>query len=314
MIRKLVRSVFMMIVLASCETQVPPKVDIATTPTSSGVPTASIIKRDTALGEVIGYRAGDDTSVTVLLASFAESPLPDTLLDASAANGVKVDLFGPKGFVASAVIRGAGKAATTEGCFELPRGRISPGRGEWEVALSSGRATGLPLVSLSELQEKDSLELTEELFRLAATAPGAQDSTWRDQKWTVERAVRFTLGDAVVVAGSTLRMIPGPDHFSETTFVVGERAVSSDSLADKRPFVLAYSHRTAAFGRTDEGESGLAFEDEAGVDALVITKSNARPTLLLETRGNETNGFAALGRVAPGQWRIIWNGGSEGGC
>jgi hypothetical protein len=317
MTRNIVRAchVSLLIALASCDRQQQPKVDIASAPLQSDALRASREPADTALGQVIGYRSGTDSSVAVLLASFAQSLVPDTLLDARAANGTRVDLFGSNGFVGSAVITNAGMASNEEGCYSLPRGQISPVQTGWEVALPSGRATGLPLVSLSDLHGSDSSEITESLSVLAQKAPGAQDTAWHGLKFTVENGVRLVLPGVTVVAATMTRMLPGPEHFADNIFLVGERAAASpDHIDDKPELVLAYSHRTAAFGRDDWAESGLSFEDEPGVDAAVITKANGRPTFILETRGNEVNGYAALARVAPGHWKVIWNGGSEGGC
>jgi hypothetical protein len=303
------------IVIGACnEARPPASSDVAKPGPESQTASVQAAKWDSALGEFVGY--GSDTSVVVLLPSFSQGNLGDTIFDASRANGSKVDLFGPAGLVGSGVaVAGLGKSIDEDGCFEFSRGRVPAGQARWSVALPAGRATGIPLEALSSLQGPDSLLLADQVKALAGTAPGAEDSRWRDWPFTIENAVRFKIADATIVVASTKRILPGGQHYSETIFFVGERPASTNGIPrDRRPFVLAYSHRTAAFGNDDKDQSGLPFEDEAGVDAAVITASNARPTLMLETRGNEVNGYAALGRLAPGRWGITWLGPYEGGC
>lgn len=246
----------------------------------------------------------------VLLPTFRDGA--DTTADASAVNSSAVDLFGLTGQTGSATVSGLGKARNDEGCFEFPRGQIDSARPGWSVALPVDRASGVALERLAALHGTDSAQLAEQIKALAATVPRAQDSIWRDWPFNVDDAYRFLIPGASVVIGSTSRILPGGQHYAQNLFFVGERPAEGADTAT--PYRLAYSHSTAAFGIDDEAVSGLPFEDEAGVDAVVITKVDARPVILLETRGNEVNGFAALGRINPGRWAIVWRGPHEGGC
>jgi hypothetical protein len=270
---------------------------------------------DSAFGGFVGYR-DDDSTIVVLLSTFSDRPTADTTYDASTVNGTTVDLFGSDGSVHSTSLRGLGKALYEEGCFSFPRGRMTPLRvAPWSVALPAGTATSIPLRRMRSLGAEDSTKLREQILTLARSVPGALDSIWRDLPITIDDAVLFEVDGGSVVAASTTRMLADEQHNAETMFFIGERpAGTSTASASARPFTLAYSRRRASFARNDETSGGLPVEDEAGAVAAVRTKSDSRPVLMLETRGNEANGYAALGRFAPGQWRVVWSGPHEGGC
>ena len=276
-------------------------------PGQTELPVVASPRWDSAFGSFIGF--GADSELVVLLPTFTDSA--DTTADASVVNSSRVDLFGLTGHIGSATVRGLGKAKNDEGCFEFSRGQIDSPRRGWSVAFPADKASGVAVERLASLHGPDSTQLADLIKALAATVPHAQDSIWRDWPINVEDAHRFTIPGANVVVGSTSRILPGGQHYAQKLFFVGERP---ETAAAATPYRLAYSHSTAAFGIDDEAISGLPFEDEAGVDAVVTTKADSRPVILLETRGNEVNGFAALGRIAPGKWALVWLGPHEGGC
>jgi len=145
---------------------------------------------------------------------------------------------------------------------------------------------------------------------LAAELPGTRDSVWRGTPFMIDNATRLDLPDARVVAASVTQILPGEQHWAQNFFFVAESPThSADAKIDD--WVLAYAH--PGLSRTDS-TSGLDREDEVGVAAAVTSASDSLPLLLLETRGNEVNGYAALARVAPGRWRVVWRGPHEGGC
>jgi len=265
---------------------------------------------DSAFGNLVGYNAGD-SSIVVLLASFAANVGADTTLDASPANGTNVDLFGRTGIVGSATLAGLGKASDEEGCFEYSRGRLQgriPLR--WDVALPVGTARGLALEDLSQLRGADSAALVTQILSLGAMVRHREDSLWTDAKFVIEQATRLKLSDATVITGSLTWLRPNPEHWARDYFVLGEASAAGQDSGSVR---LAYVHPNLGVPG-DSTASGLDSEDEIGVSTAVETKADSRPVLFLETRGNEANGYAALGRIAPGRWRLVWNGPHEGGC
>lgn len=263
---------------------------------------------DSALGGFVGF--GRDSDVVALLPAFADGSRKDTTDDASSVNGQKVDLFGMAGLVGSAVVSGLGKSNDEEGCFSYSHGRLDAGTAQWSVALPAGRATGIPMEDLDSLRGTDSATLAADVKAVAATAPGAQDSIWRDRPFNIEYAGRFKISGATVIVASVMRMLPGAEHYAQTFFIVAERA---DASAAHTAYGLAYSHPVPR-SRIDTDATGLDSEDQVVVDVAVIPASSGRPTLLLQTRGNEVNGYGALGRVSPGRWAVTWSGPHEGGC
>jgi hypothetical protein len=264
---------------------------------------------DSAFGKFVGYNSGDSTAV-VLLSSFAANSGADTTLDASPANGARVDLFGRGGLVGSATLGGLGKASDAEGCFEYSRGHVQgASQLHWHVVLPAGSARGLKLEDLSTIHGADSSELVSQIMRLASMIHHKDDSLWRDAKFSIEQGTRVELADAIVVSGSLTWLRPDAEHSARDYFVVGEAPASTPNAGWR----LAYVHPD--FGVPgDSTASGLDLEDEVFVASAVETKSNSRPVLFLGTRGNEVNGYAAIGRTAPGVWRLVWNGPHEGGC
>ena len=264
---------------------------------------------DSAFGNLVGYNAGD-SSIVVLLSSFGANSGADTSLDAAPANGAKVDLFGHSGLVGSGSLTGLGKASDEEGCFEFSRGRLkgtSPLN--WAVAVPAGRARGLPLEELSHLHGADSAILVSQILRLATLIPRGDDSLWTDAKFLIEQGTRLRLSDATVITGTLTWLRPNAEHWARNYFVLGEMP---GAVRDSASY-LAYVHPNLAVSG-DSAASGLDSEDEVGVATAVETTSDSRPVLFLETRGNEVNGYAALGRMAPGRWKLVWNGPHEGGC
>jgi hypothetical protein len=264
---------------------------------------------DSAFGNLVGYTAGD-SAIVVLLSSFAANAGADTSLDASPANGTKVDVFGRSGLVGTATLAGLGRASDEEGCFEYSRGYLQgPSKPGWNVALPTGVATGLRLDELSNLHGADSSALVDQILRLASLIHHGEDSLWSDAKFIIEQGTRLRLPDATVITGSLSWMRPNSEHSARNYFVLGEAPTSGADTAWR----LAYVHPNLAVPG-DIAASGLDSEDEVGVAIAVETKSDSRPVLFLETRGNEVNGYAALGRKSPGVWRLVWNGPHEGGC
>ena len=264
---------------------------------------------DSAFGSLVGYSDGD-TSIVVLLASFAANSGADTTLDASPANGVKVDLFGRRGHVGSAILADLGKASDEEGCFEYSRGGlVGAPQASWNVALPVGAARGLVVEDLSELRGADSAALVDQILRLAGMIRHGDDSLWKDAKYMIEQGTRLKLSDAVVITGSLTWLRPNPEHWARDYFILGEAAGAGPD-AEWR---LAYAHPNLAVPK-DTTAFRLDSEDEIGVSTAVETKSDSRPVLFLETRGNEVNGYAAIARKAPGVWAVSWNGPHEGGC
>ena len=304
------RLAFVPLFIAGCTEKPPASHETPAARDSANTSTATGGQRtnawDSTFGAFVGY--GSDSGIVALLPSFADG-LPDSDYDARQVNGSRVDLFGERGYVASARISGVSKASEEEGCFMLPNGRLDPVPPKWSVALPAGRATGIPVAGLGSLSGSDSVALASRIKDLAATVSHAQDSVWRELPFGIDYAGRFEVEGSAVVFAATTRILPGEQHYSQTIFFIGERpATASDSV----PFRLAYSHRS--FGESEETTSGLPREDEVGVAAAVLMKAGSRPTLLLETRGNEVNGFAAVRRIAPGKWAVTWVGPHEGGC
>ena len=267
---------------------------------------------DSAFGAFIGYYAGD-SSVVVLLPSFADAHHADTTsFDASSANGTRVELFSAVGSVGSGVVGGLAKSSDDEGCFEFSRGHINGIGGErWAVALPAGSARPLSLRRLSSLHATDSASFVGQIVQLAGMLYAARDTEWRDAPFLVEDGAELSLSDARVIAASVMRMLPGPQHYSQNYFFVAES--QQTSAGQTRDWQIAYVHPDRS-NPPDTTRSGLDLEDEVGVAAAVTTRSDSMPVLLLETRGNEVNGYAAVGRAAPGRWRVVWSGPHEGGC
>ena len=292
--------------LFACTTEKPSSRPVAAVDSAPRLRTPSPDAWDTAFGPLIGY--GGDSTIVVLLPEFNYTA--DTTFDAAKANGSRVDLFDGKGIVGNAVISGLGKSSDDGGCFEYSRGKLDQKNLHWSVALPAGRATPIPMRELSELRGADSVAFVREIVALAETAPEAADSEWIGQPYMVEGAASFSLGATSVIAASGAQMISGPGHFARQFFVVGERA-AADSAGN---YTLAYRHPQGHSRPNATNVSGLDAEDEVGVDAALFMKSNSQPTMILETHGSEVNGYAALGRVAPGRWGVVWDGPHEGGC
>lgn len=264
---------------------------------------------DSAFGSFVGYRNGDST-VVILLPSFSDGRSGDTTFDASSVNGSRLDLFGSRGFVANASVAGLGKLIEEDGCFAFSRGHLSVAPvATWSVAFPAGVATGLESKDLSAMSSADSAQLVSQVMQITPLIPGALDPAWKTAPFIVEGAARLGLSDTTVIAASVLRILPGPEHYAQHYFVVGETASGGASGSWR----LAYVHPDRS-NPADSTVSGLDTEDEVGVAAAVVTKSDSRPVLLLETRGNEVNGYAALGRVGAGRWKVVWGGPHEGGC
>jgi hypothetical protein len=280
---------------------------------AAALPAAPVAKWFRGFGPLVAY-ANDDTMAVVLLPTFQDARLDDTTFDAASANGVKVDLFGFSGLVdTAAVLSGFGKASYEEGCFQFSRGRVGGGfHGKWSVALPSGTARGLALERLSSLRGMDSTAFVDQIVALAAKIRGTRDTVWRGTPFMIDNATRVTLPDARVVAASVTQILPGDQHWAQNFFFVAEGPPPGSNVTTVERWLLAYAHPGRS--RTDSVTSGLDREDEVGVAAAVISAADSLPVLMLETRGNEANGYAALGRVAPGRWQVVWSGPHEGGC
>jgi hypothetical protein len=284
-------------------------------PTPTTQPVASGLRSptwDPAFGNLVGYSAGD-SAIVILLPSFQDARGGDTTYDASSGNGAKLDLFGESGFVSSSTVDGLGKGSEEEGCFEFSRGRlVGPPGSKWSVALPAGVAIGLPVHDLESMHGADSAALTDRILRLFGMIPAANDTAWRSAALTIEEGTRLRLSDAAVVAARVMRMLPGPQHYAQTYFLIAESASTEKDSADPN-WRIAYVHPDRS-NPTDTAASGLSIEDEVGVAAAVLMKADSMPVLMLETRGNEVNGYAALGRIKPAQWKVVWTGPHEGGC
>lgn len=290
----------------------PTKTDSATTTTTTSISSESA-GWNAAFGRFIGYNTGDST-IVVLLPSFTDGRAGDTVFDASTANGAKVELFSGRGYAGSGTLAGLGKASYAEGCFEFSRGYVDGAMdNHWSVALPAGTAKTLPVSFLSALRGADSAALAQDILRAASMLPTAADSEWREAPFTIDEGTRLNLPGGIALFASVTRMLPGPQHYSQRYFFGVESQQHGAGAAGDRVWQLSYVHPDRS-NASDITASGLSSEDEVEVVAAIETNRDSMPVLILETRGNEANGYAALGRRAPAHWRVVWNGPHEGGC
>lgn len=203
--------------------------------------------------------------------------------------GQSLDLLTAGGEVAAAAVTIAGVDSLE--CGGAPVVRLSSGAfGTWAIGMRAAQGI-LRGDSLEALVRADSSRLVSQLARLASTIAANEESRFTGLPFSVARARRYTVGNARIVAAHLVRRLPQEaSPLEQHTFVIAERALSSDSL------VLRYSERS-------EGSEETAEHFE-------ILGALARPagTLLLIARDNTTGTrYELLERATNGTWRVRWS-------
>ncbi len=202
------------------------------------------------------------------------------------------ELFGANGATGTTTLVVNSQAMSGDGCASWPAGNLSPvPQKSWRVGFRKGAARGLPLDSIQEMTQVDSLFITRETVRLAAASVEGDDPAFRGLPFAAQRLYRFRVGDVTVVVADVVRKInqeanPREEH----VLIVAEQSAPSTG------YVLAFQSRVAGLEevvRTNEILGAVRF-------------TRGRPAIILMFDYEEGNKVALLERVANQQWRVTW--------
>jgi hypothetical protein len=210
---------------------------------------------------------------------------PDTI-DAGSSS---LDLLTAGGEVAAAAVTIAGVDSLE--CGGAPVVRLSAGAfGTWAIGVRAAQGI-LRGDSLESLVRADSSRLVAQLARLASTIAANEESRFSGLPFSVARARRYTVGSARIVAAHLVRRLPQEaSPLEQHTFVIAERALSSDSLA------LRYSERSEGSEETAEHFEILGAVGRSAGTLLLIARDNTMGTR-----------YEILERATNGTWRVRWS-------
>jgi hypothetical protein len=270
----------LLLAIASCDREAPPPdVDTAARaePQAVDAPPAWIGSWADELGSILVVPS--DTDNTAILV------YPD-VIDAGSPS---LDLLTAGGEVAAAAVTVAGVDSLE--CGGAPVVRLSTGAfGTWAIGVRAAQGI-LRGDSLESLVRADSSRLVAQLARLASTIAANEESRFTGLPFSVARARRYTVGNARIVAAHLVRRLPQEaSPLEQHTFVIAERAVSSDSL------VLRYSERSEGTEETAEHFEILGALDRSAGTLLLIARDNT-----VGTR------YEILERASNGTWRVRWS-------
>ncbi len=199
-----------------------------------------------------------------------------------------IDLLTAGGDVATAAVAITGLDSLE--CGGAPVVRLSSGAfGTWAIGVDAPRGV-LRGDSVEALSRADSGRLVTQLARLASTIAPNEESRFNGLPFTVARARRYTAGGTRIVAAHLVRRLPQEaSPLEQHTFVIGERALSADSL------VWRYHQRSEGTEETSDH-----FE-------ILAALGTGTATLLLIARDNTTGTrYEILERSPGGTWRVRW--------
>lgn len=233
--------------------------------------------------------------------SIADAPRTDTLLD----HHPNVDLFTRRGLAASATLSPSSPGNFSGSCTTWPTAHVSAGGGpppEWSVGFIAGHATAMPMDSMGALAGTDSATRAADVARVASALPNDTAAAFRGLAFVVRDAHRFTLpsGDTVIAAEVVRRLNQEANPAEEHLLVVMERDTIPGPNGAPPPWIAAYSERTS--GPEDDVEA-------AEVLAAVILGHgpSALRAIIVGRDYGDGSSYSLIQRVAPRQWRLVWN-------
>jgi hypothetical protein len=233
--------------------------------------------------------------------TIAQAPRTDTLLD----RRPSVDLLSRRGLVGVATVSPVTPGNFTGSCTTWQTAHVSTTDGppaDWSVGFISGHAQALPMDSMSALSQADSSVRAADVARVAAALPNDTAPSFHGLPFALRDAHRFILpsGDTVIAAEVVRRLNIEANPSEEHLLVIMERDTIPGHNGGPPPFIAAYSERTS--GPEDDVESA-----EVLAAAILGRGAHAITALIIGRDYGDGSSYTLVQRVAPRQWRELWN-------
>lgn len=255
---------------------------------------------DVALGGafVLPSSPAGDTTVWVFRPLYVESPTDTGTFDVGPLVHHSFDLFNRSGLVSTAQLTSA-RPLSDDPCDDFPAGGLSIARGGWTVALESGTVTAVPLDSIESMRSSDSALFAAQVTRLVSSLPETRDSIFSSVPFAVRSAYRFRAGGVEGILAMVQRSIPSEANpRQDNTTFIAERPVGSAGA-----YEVGFVKRSAGPERDAEAVNILA---------LVTTKTDRRPVLLVKYEYYEGVAAGIVERAGPHRWISTWVSGAPG--
>ena len=242
---------------------------------------------------IVSAGGGSDT-VAVVLPDATDSTIESLQNIAPPVSGLRFDLFGRGGKVASSVpVSPISQTDTTQECYSWPMASLQSTRGNWQVGFVSGHVQPIHVDSIEGLPSPDSAALAVSLAQTAATLRAATDPTFRGLPFRVRSAYRFRLDTVDVVIADVVRVVneeanPRVEHL----LIFGER-----------PHGVSGKFDVSYYSRTAGAEESTQVTEILSVVRISATK---RPAVVVNIEYDDGGKLGLVERTAPGEWRATW--------
>jgi len=237
---------------------------------------------------------GSVDSTMVILPYATDSTIDSLQSEAAPITGMRFDLFGRSGKVASDVgALSLPSTDTTRDCYSWPAARLQSTFGPWQFGFAAGRAQAIPLDSIETLSSRDSSSLAASVTRSAATLPGTIDPAFKGLPFRVRSAYTFRLDTMDVVVADVVRSVnEEAKPLVEHLLIFGERPHGSNE-----EFNVSY------FSRNAGAEDSTPVTEVLGVVRIGAAR---RPVVIVNVQYDEGGKFGFIERSSSGKWTATW--------
>jgi hypothetical protein len=256
---------------------------------------------DSTAGPVMIIPASKGLSnAAIVLPGFTDSSLASTAhFELGALDKVKLDLFSSEGLVGSATLHVVSQAADPSGCLNWPTGHLTdslPTR--WNIALEKGRAMGIPLNSMEQMQGADSARLVNDVITAATHLREGGDTVFHGIPFSVRKGYRLAIpGLSIIVAEVVRKINEEANPREEHLLLISERRVGDSD------------YRVVFHARSAGAEESLEASDILAAFKLV---ASGRPSIVVSFDYEDGRKIGLVERIPENSWRIVWKSAYSG--
>ena len=284
-------------------------------PSTGGTPAAQAAAapaasrwNDTLAGADLFVAGGNSGEAVVVLPTYNDSTIGDApTTDSVVSRHPHVDLFARRGSIGSATLSEGAAGNFSGSCTAWPTAHVMTPQGappDWSVSFEAGRATALPMDSITAVSSADSARRAAAIVRVAASLPNDTAAAFRGVPYAVRDAHQFVLSspsrDTVLAAEVVRRLNQEANPQEEHLLIVLERDTLPGPGGAPPPYVAAYSERTS--GAEDDVEA-----TEVLAAVMLGRAPRQMPAIIVGRDYGDGSSYSLIGRVGPRRWRARWN-------